>query len=117
MQQMDRGVRWWCVRASIVLFAVLAACHPHPPSATPSADQSVADAMRLVCDAPARADRDRGDGTRSDKIAGHLSDGVGNPEVLTTVEGWKTDGIQRRELDGLLRKAKLTSCKLRAEAE
>lgn len=73
--------------------------------------------MRLVCDAPARAAQDRSDATRSDKIAGHLSDGIGNVEVLTTVEGWKTDGIKRAELDALIKTAKLTACPLRAEAQ
>lgn len=73
--------------------------------------------MRLVCDAPARADADRADGTRSDKIAGHLTDGIGNVEVLTTVEAWKTDGIKREELAALVKRAKLTSCALEGEAQ
>lgn len=72
--------------------------------------------MRLVCDAPARATRDHSDASRSDKIAGHLTDGIGNVEVLTTVEGWKTDGIKKTELDALLERAKLSSCKLRQES-
>jgi hypothetical protein len=73
--------------------------------------------MRLVCDAPARADADRSEGTRADKIAGHLTDGIGNVDVLTTVEGWKTDGIKRGELEALAKQAKLTSCALTAEAQ
>ena len=72
--------------------------------------------MRLVCAAPSRADRDRGEGTRSDKIAGHLTDGIGNTKVLTTVEAWKTDGIQRSELDALLKEAKLATCALREQS-
>jgi hypothetical protein len=79
------------------------------------AHQSIADAMKLVCDAPARADRDRTSASRSDKIAGHLSDGVGNPRVLQTVEAWKTDGIDKRQLESLVRDAKLRSCALSNE--
>jgi hypothetical protein len=98
----------------LVLVVALAACGPRPiPPGSP--DQTVAEAMRLVCDAPSRADADRSDATRSDKIAGHLSDGIGNNRVLTTVEGWKTDGINRAELDQLVKEAKLSSCKLREE--
>jgi hypothetical protein len=97
-----------------LLVAVLG-CGPRPiPPGTP--EQTVREAMVLVCDAPARADRDRGDASRSDKIAGHLTDGIGNVEVLTTVEAWKTDGIKRAELDKLVTDAKLTSCKLHDEA-
>ena len=88
------------------------------PAAIPpaSAEQSIVAAMRLVCDAPARADQDRSDATRADKIAGHLTDGIGNVEVLTTVEGWKTDGIDKGQLEALVTKAGLTDCALRAEA-
>jgi len=101
----------------LAALVMLAAC-PKPraiPAGT--ADQTIRDAMVLVCDAPARADADRGSGSRSDKIAGHLTDGIGNVDVLTTVEGWKTDGIKKRELDALLAKANLTECALRAEAQ
>lgn len=98
-----------------MLAIALAGCKPKTiPPGTP--DQSVHDAMILVCDAPARADADRGSGSRSDEIAGHLTDGVGNVEVLTTVEGWKTDGIKRDELATLLSKAKISDCALSAEA-
>lgn len=99
--------------ATIVGFALFS-CGPKaiPPG---SPEQTVAEAMRLVCDAPTRADSDRGGGTRSDKIAGHLTDGIGNPRVLTTVEGWKTDGIKKTELEALLKEAKLQDCKLREE--
>src|SRR5436190_4474050 len=80
---------------------VLAACGPRTiPPGTP--DQTIHDAMVLVCGAPGRADSDRSSASRSDKIAGHLTDGIGNVDVLTTVEGWKTDGIKRSELDALL---------------
>jgi hypothetical protein len=83
-----------------------------PPPAGP--DQSVHDAMVLVCQAADRgdADPDRG-ATPSDRIAKHLTDGVGNAHVLGTVEAWKTDGIKRAELDRLVKEAKLTSCGLR----
>jgi hypothetical protein len=67
--------------------------------------------MILVCAAPNRADGDSG--TRADAIAAHLTDGVGNVEVLTTVEGWKTDGINEAELARLVQRAKLSSCALR----
>ena len=92
---------------------LIAGCHPHstmPPPAGP--DQSVHDAMVLVCDAPARADADSG-GSRSDRIAGHLTDGVGNAHVLQVVEAWKTDGIKRGELEKLVKEAKLARCALR----
>ena len=80
---------------------------PGPP------DQSLHEAMVLVCDAPKRA---RGEGgSRSDAIAAHLSDGVGHPKVLTTVEGWKTDGINRAELARLIKQARITECALRDE--
>lgn len=103
------------MRLVLVVGLALAACKPRPiPPGSP--DQTVEEAMRLVCDAPTRAAADRSDATRSDKIAGHLSDGIGNNEVLTTVEGWKTDGIKRAELDALVKQAKLSSCKLREEA-
>jgi hypothetical protein len=101
-------MRW----AAILVFSVACGPRPIPPG---SPDQSVAHAMRLVCDAPARAETDRGDGTRSDKIAGHLSDGVGNPRVLQTIEIWKTDGINKSELTALVSEAKLDSCSLLKE--
>jgi hypothetical protein len=96
----------------------LLGCHAKPAPMPPaSPDQPLAAAMRLVCDAPARADRDRGDASRSDRIAGHLGDGVGNVEVLTAVEAWKTDGINRAELDRLVKRAGIADCKLRSEAK
>ncbi len=96
-----------------VVGAVLGCGPKSIPPGTP--DQTVTEAMRLVCEAPARADRDRAAGSRSDKIAGHLTDGIGNVDVLTTVEGWKTDGINKAQLEALLKQAKLSSCKLRDE--
>jgi hypothetical protein len=102
------------MRAVLVAALAVAGCKPRPiPPGSP--DQTVAEAMRLVCDAPSRAAQDRSDATRSDKIAGHLSDGIGNNKVLTIVEGWKTDGIKRAELDALVKEAKLPGCKLREE--
>ena len=104
--------------AAMVLVAGALACGPRAGTIPPgSADQSIADAMRLVCDAPSRADRDRTDASRSDKIAGHLADGIGHPRVLATVEGWKTDGIAARQLAALVREAGLRSCELQREAE
>ncbi len=83
-----------------------------PPPAT--ADQSVRDAVVLVCDTPARAEPDaRGGVSRSDAIAGHLTDGIGNDRVLTTVEGWKTSGIDAKELTALMQEANVTRCPLR----
>ena len=100
----------------IVAVVGAVACKPRGAEIPPgSPDQTVTEAMRLVCDAPERADRERGDAPRSDRIAGHLTDGVGNVEVLTTVEGWKTDGIKKSELEALVKKAKLSDCKLREE--
>jgi hypothetical protein len=94
---------------AVSLLTVLA-CGPRAvPVGTP--DQSVHDAMVLVCDAPKRAEGEGG--SRSDAIAGHLTDGVGNVEVLTTVEGWKTDGIDRGQLARLIKRAGLRSCALR----
>ena len=61
--------------------------------------------MLLVCDAPKRAAGEAG--SRADAIAGHLSDGVGNVSVMTAVDGWKTDGVQRDELDRLLAQARI----------
>lgn len=102
----------------VLLATALAGCRPGPRAIPPgSPDQSLADAMRLVCDAPARADRDRTGASRSDRIAGHLTDGIGNARVLTTVEAWKTDGIDRRELAALVREAGVTSCALQREAD
>src|SRR6185436_11048528 len=94
----------------LVSLLTLFGCGPRAvPAGSP--DQSIHDAMVLVCDAPSRA---RGEGgSRSDAIAAHLSDGVGNTQVLTTVEGWKTDGINKRELDRLVTKARLSQCALR----
>lgn len=95
-----------------VLVAVLG-CKPRlPPPAGP--DQSVHDAMVLVCDAPARADRDHA-ATRADAVAGHLTDGIGNAKVLNIAEGWKTDGVNRKQLDKLVKEAKLSRCALRDE--
>ena len=101
----------------LLVLMVVGACKPRGGAIPPgSPDQTITEAMRLVCDAPARADRDRTEASRSDKIAGHLTDGVGNVDVLTTVEGWKTDGIKTSELEALLKKAKLSDCRLREEA-
>jgi hypothetical protein len=98
----------------IALAAVaLAACGPRrlPPA---TADQTVHDAVALVCEAPSRADADRDrPANRGDAIAKHLRDGVGNERVLVTIEGWETQGIKLDELDALLVEAKLTRCRLR----
>jgi hypothetical protein len=66
--------------------------------------------MVLVCDAPKRAEGEGGN--RSDAIAGHLTDGVGNVDVLTTVEAWKTDGIDQAKLAKLVKRAGLRRCAL-----
>lgn len=79
-----------------------------------TADQTVRDAVVLVCATPERAKPDaRGDVSMSDAIAGHLTDGIGNDHVLTTVEGWKTNGIDPKQLDGLIQEAGITTCSLR----
>ena len=67
--------------------------------------------MVLVCDAPSRAKGEGG--SRADAIAAHLTDGVGNVDVLTKVEAWKTDGINKRELDRLVKQARIDRCALR----
>jgi hypothetical protein len=85
-----------------------------PPPAGP--DQSLHDAMVLVCDAPVRAEGEHA-ATKSDAIAGHLTDGVGNPKVLNAAEAWKTDGVDREQLDALVKEAKLSRCTLRDEAK
>ena len=88
-------------------------CGPRMPSAG-SPGQSVHDAMVLVCDAPTRAQADpEYRGHESDVIAKHLTDGVGNGDVLVTVDGWKTGGIKREELDRLVKQAGLRRCALR----
>jgi hypothetical protein len=94
----------------LVSLLTLLGCGPRGVPAAP-VGQSVRDAMILVCDAPKRAERDGG--SRSDAIAAHLTDGVGNNEVLVAVEGWKTDGIDRRQLARLIKRAGLRSCALR----
>ncbi|HUS29372.1 MAG TPA: hypothetical protein VMZ53_12725 [Kofleriaceae bacterium] len=102
------------MRAAGVML-LLIACKPHhamPPPAGP--DQSVHDAMVLVCDAPVRAEGEKA-ATRADAIAGHLTDGVGNAKVLDIVEAWKTDGVNRTQLTKLVSEAKLSSCALRDE--
>ncbi|HEX5059572.1 MAG TPA: hypothetical protein VFV99_09445 [Kofleriaceae bacterium] len=97
----------------LVWLLTVIACGPRAvPAGTP--EQSVHDAMVLVCDAPTRA---KGEGaSRSDAIAAHLTDGVGNVKVLTTVEGWKTDGIDQRELARLLKQGRINRCALRDTA-
>jgi hypothetical protein len=100
----------------ILLVLTLTACHPHrhpvPPPAGP--DQSLHDAMVLVCATPARASEDPDyAGAKSDTIAKHLTDGIGNPRVVQTAEAWKTDGIDRAQLATLIKDAKLSSCALR----
>jgi hypothetical protein len=96
----------------VVSLLTLLGCGPRAvPAGTP--DQSVHDAMLLVCDAPKRAAGESG--TRSDAIAAHLSDGVGNPDVVMAVEAWKTDGINKAELARLVKRAGLRSCALRDE--
>jgi hypothetical protein len=83
-----------------------------PPPAGP--DQSLHDAMVLVCDAPSRAEGDRA-ATKADAIAGHLTDGIGNPKVLGAAEAWKTDGVDRKQLEALVKEARLARCALRDE--
>ena len=98
---------------TFVLVAVVSGCKPRmPPPAGP--DQSVHDAMILVCDAPSRAAGEHA-ATRSDAIAGHLTDGVGNSKVLAAAESWKTDGVNETQLAALVAEAKLSSCALRDE--
>lgn len=101
----------------VLPFAILVgiACRSAPAVPPPgNADQTVRDAVVLVCDAPARAkaDTDKGVGA-SDAIASHLTDGIGNDRVLTLVEGWKTTGIDAGQLDALVEEAKLGECSLR----
>ncbi len=96
-----------------MLFPVFGCGGPRalPPATT---DQSVRDAVLLVCDTPSRAQPDARDGvSMSDAIAGHLTDGIGNDRVLTLVEGWKTNGVNARELDALTKEARVTRCALR----
>jgi hypothetical protein len=94
----------------LVSLLTVLACGPRAvPAGMP--DQSVHDAMVLVCDAPKRAEGEAA--SRSDAIAAHLTDGVGNNEVLTTVEAWKTDGINKAELSRLVKRAGLRACALR----
>ena len=91
-------------------------CRRAPAMPPPgNADQSVRDAVVLVCDAPARAESETRKGvSTSDAISMHLTDGVGNDRVLTTVEGWKTNGIDARALDALTTEAKVKTCALRS---
>jgi hypothetical protein len=99
---------------AIVCAAVLGCAKPSTTLPVATADQTPRDAMLLVCDAPTRATDDIRQGiSKSDAIAAHLTDGVGNNDVLITVEGWKTSGVALGELDGLLRQARITSCALR----
>jgi hypothetical protein len=109
------------VFACAFAFACACACGPRaassPPAvATASPDQTLTEAMRRVCDAPARARRDRSDASHSDKVAGHLTDGIGNTRVLAAVEAWKTDGIDRAELAALVKESRLPACLLLDEA-
>jgi hypothetical protein len=98
----------------LVSLLTLLGCGPRAVPPGPPG-QSIHDAMVLVCDAPNRA---RGDhGSHSDAVAAHLSDGVANSQVLTTVEGWKTDGINKAELARLLTKARIDKCALRDETQ
>ncbi len=104
------------VHAPVILALIVAAgCHSGsramPPPAT--VDQTVHDAVVLVCDTPARAEPDANRGvSRSDAIAGHLTDGIGNDRVLTIVEYWKTNGIDAKELAALTKEATVTRCPL-----
>jgi len=101
---------------TVAVFVATLGCKPRasmPPPAGP--DQTVHEAMVLVCDAPVRAEGDHA-ATRADAIAGHLIDGVGNARVLNIVESWKTDGIDRKQLAKLVKEAKLSSCALRDNA-
>jgi hypothetical protein len=103
------------VLAALAGALAVSGCKPHPAMPPPAGpDQSVHDAMVLVCDAPSRASSEHA-ATRSDAIAAHLTDGVGNPKVLSAAEGWKTDGIDRKQIDALIKEAKLSSCALRDE--
>lgn len=113
------GRMGWTMRiflAVAVVCATAVGCTPSAATSLPvaTADQTARDAMLLVCDAPIRAKDDihHGVGT-SDAIAAHLTDGVGNNDVLITVEGWKTSGVHRGELDRLMRRSRITSCALR----
>jgi len=106
------------MRRTAIAFVAFIACRGPQVLPPATADQTVRDAMLRVCDAPARAEVDIGHGVRkSDAIAGHLSDGIGNDRVLATVEAWKTKGIAVRELDALLDEAKLATCALRETAD
>jgi len=68
----------------LVWLLTLIACGPHAvPAGTP--DQSVHDAMVLVCDAPSRAKGEAG--SRADAIAAHLTEGVGNALVADDRRG------------------------------
>lgn len=98
-----------------VLVAIVSGCKAHPPMPPPAGpDQSVHDAMVLVCAAPSRAEGEHA-ATRSDAIAGHLTDGVGNPKVLSAAESWKTDGVNQHQLAALVAEARLSQCALRDE--
>jgi hypothetical protein len=108
-------LRWGVHALAVVALIVTGGCHgarAMPPPAT--ADQSVRDAVILVCDTPARAEPDATGGvSMSDAIAGHLTDGIGNDRVLTAAEAWKTNGIDAKELTALMQEANVTRCALR----
>lgn len=111
-------------RSALVLALVVAACGGRGPDMTmppPSKEQGpLAAALASVCAAPTRAEHDPqfGDpGARNDTLNKHLSDGVTHREVLTAIEGWrsdkKTQEQRQAELADLIKRAGLaTPCRL-----
>ncbi|HEY1954729.1 MAG TPA: hypothetical protein VGH28_03940 [Polyangiaceae bacterium] len=90
-------------------------------STTAAPAQSLADAVRLVCDATTRASNDpafrqaQDPAAKAPILGHHLKDGVTNERVLATIDAWtnKTNDAKRAELDALTKEAGLTTCSLR----
>ena len=71
-----------------------------PPTTGKPGEQDIAVALALVCAAPTRAESDPSWGEvsrRTEILDQHLSDGVTNSTVLSTVNGWRDGGKLNRD--------------------
>jgi hypothetical protein len=103
----------------LVVWLAVAACgdKAKPAPTAPRHDQTLAEALVLVCDSPTRAEADPGwqpgmEAADKARLLGeHAADGVRNARLLAWL---KTPQDQRvPELEKLLQEASITSCRLR----
>lgn len=84
-------------------------------SASPNTEQSLADGVRALCDAPARAEADpdwakADDGRKGSIVGKHLVEGVENPRALQVANA--APDHQAGDLEAIVKEAGVSPCRL-----